>query len=240
MSQEILIDFENVTSEVYHKNTIWDIQDNEKIGLIEFIEEHIMHKVKIMLDEKDRMIETLETKIIKLNDNYNNIQNYLNRLSNLQVNISKTNPPIFHKLDTKEIILDSANFVNLNEIFWEQIECFICLNKLTIISSYGENGRQHIRINDKIFRRIKSQNVKELIIFPSDDKFYDSIPIILTNMPNLNVLEIIHVYNLHLISNMLSLNPHKIKIIRLKRVVDKNFDVITEYCIRENIELIIS
>ena len=80
MSQEILIDFENVTSEVYHKNTIWDIQDNEKIGLIEFIEEQIMHKVKSIIVNQPFPFESIPFSVV-----FTNKKSYVNHGKNVEI-----------------------------------------------------------------------------------------------------------------------------------------------------------
>jgi hypothetical protein len=67
MSQGLLIDFSEF-SEDTKKDTIWDIENAEKLQLIDFIETRLMSRFQTIINDKNSQIHSLENKVIELQE----------------------------------------------------------------------------------------------------------------------------------------------------------------------------
>jgi hypothetical protein len=296
MTDTILIDFEDITLPISHKETIWDIENKEKLQLIEFIERRIMSKIKPIFDEKDKKIDKLEKMINVLNNDsqikINTLENEVtllkkeiskqskkietteNKVSMIKekcnefsINVSNNLEEISGKvnknsfclsnqhiyLDETRELRDSIISIGSKEIYLceylrnlnftvakplEQIECLFNLNKITL---HGPPIMgQKCSLDEQIFKMIKNSYVKILVIRNCVEwQFVSSLPIIISNMPNLEKLEMIEFNDIDGLVDNLSKTIHNLKEIKFTNCYGIDITKIKEYCIRCNVELVI-
>jgi hypothetical protein len=256
MTDEVLIDFEDLETPVVQKETIWDIENNEKMQILSFIEQQIMSKVQCILDEKDKKIAQLEQELAITNNLCATLYHRSNCLSNMSINLnpiqshysSQQYYPLYYKLNSQEIEI-TARGLGGDSILWEQIECFYNLTKLTLNGNSGGNRDDQLELlTEKVFKRIKSNSIKELII--NTISYTDFIiHHILQNIPNLEILKLTRVSDITRLVNQLSSISHKLTKITIPSKflysysgpcpLLPNMELMIEYCNKANIKLII-
>jgi hypothetical protein len=153
-----------------------------------------------------------------------------------------------HEMGVDELELRNCNNNLFGMMFWERIECFYNLTKLTLLGYdyYGLPGAAP-RLDISDLPRIKNNSVKELIVFFGSQDIMACIPIILKNMSNLETLEILDDYNTCDMIATLQCTSHKLKQFKIpaetyspprKKYIVKDMDLLIDYCRRSNIELI--
>lgn len=124
-----LLDLDYFDNENVSKTpTIWDIENAEKNQLISFIENSIMEKVKKIIDEKDKEINTLKKQIKDIQKMNETINNNSNNITKINTNISKAfgfSFEYYDKIvtiddiknpDRKERLLLDKKYVNLEHM----------------------------------------------------------------------------------------------------------------------------
>jgi hypothetical protein len=241
---KMLIDLEQLeTKNQTHKETIWDIENYEKIQFADFIQNRIMSKVNKIIDEKNAHLVELENKLSELKTEIAKIENKIIEIPDICVPIRLSGEYV--RLSGNEFLYNSSvvnNYIPINceelsiskfsqkddmlDVIWEQISAFYKLKKLTINYKYIRiPGLWHdgsiidVEIDNKIIRKIKNKYLKELCITPQTPNFEDSLEILLNNFPELEILEINypHAPSIPHIAEKLSSLHHKIKTIRLVR-----------------------
>jgi hypothetical protein len=256
MTSEVLIDFEDLETQVVQKETIWDIENNEKMQILSFIEQQIMAKVQCILDEKDKKISQLEQELAITNNLCATLYHRSNCLSNIYIDLNPKHLyaqnfqygrgwPMHYKFNSQEIEIKSPyphDGTNFNRVLWENIELLYNLTKLTLTDNANAYEQQRVTINKHVFKRIKSNSIKELIINTTDHNVEESVHYILQNIPNLEILKLQNRCDCSKLVDELSSINHKLTKILVPvywKTKPWNMELLTEYCNKVNIELIL-
>lgn len=264
MSEELLIDFSEF-SEDTKKDTIWHIENAEKLQLIDFIEERLMSKFETIINDKNIKIHLLENKVIELQERIDKLEGKINSgfntVGNMLVpfNTCSTASDSYIQIGCEELTISpqyipkGAGGYNDYSYNWEQINSLYKLKKLKMcFNNLHTCPPDYISLHKEmtnILTKIKNQTVTELSFvcccrgIGDPYEYYDTlIPIILQNFPELLILEISdHIYNIDKFTMGLSLNKHKLKTIYLKQrkdIVGISVGSLELYCIQNTIELV--